>query len=42
MNWLSETEKQLDDLNAEATVNDPDKIKQRYAIFYFTCLLFMS
>ncbi|XP_062530276.1 dystonin isoform X48 [Bombyx mori] len=29
MNWLNETEEQLDQLNSEATVNDPDKIKQR-------------
>lgn len=29
MNWLKDTEKQLDDLNSESTVNDPDKIKQR-------------
>lgn len=29
MSWLKDTEKQLDDLNSEATVNDPDKIKQR-------------
>ncbi|KAL4716459.1 hypothetical protein ACJJTC_015887, partial [Scirpophaga incertulas] len=29
MNWLSETEKQLDELNKEITVNDPEKIKQR-------------
>ncbi|XP_026332684.1 uncharacterized protein LOC113239782 isoform X5 [Hyposmocoma kahamanoa] len=29
MNWLKDTEKQLDELNSEATVNDPDKIKQR-------------
>ncbi|KPJ14036.1 Microtubule-actin cross-linking factor 1 [Papilio machaon] len=29
MSWLSETEQQLDQLNSEANVNDPDKIKQR-------------
>nr|XP_034826088.1 dystonin isoform X9 [Maniola hyperantus] len=29
MNWLGETEKQLDQLNSEATVNDPEKIKLR-------------
>ncbi|KAF9423413.1 hypothetical protein HW555_001222, partial [Spodoptera exigua] len=29
MNWLNDTEEQLDTLNAEATVNDPEKIKQR-------------
>ncbi|XP_060807170.1 uncharacterized protein LOC106135826 isoform X13 [Amyelois transitella] len=29
MNWLSDTEKQLDELNSETTVNDPEKIKQR-------------
>ncbi|CAG9131638.1 unnamed protein product [Plutella xylostella] len=29
MGWLSDTEKQLDQLNAEPSVNDPDKIKQR-------------
>ncbi|XP_022818700.1 microtubule-actin cross-linking factor 1 isoform X19 [Spodoptera litura] len=29
MNWLNDTEEQLDALNAEATVNDPEKIKQR-------------
>ncbi|XP_037296445.1 microtubule-actin cross-linking factor 1 isoform X21 [Manduca sexta] len=29
MNWLNDTEQQLDELNAEATVNDPEKIKQR-------------
>nr|XP_049701447.1 dystonin isoform X43 [Helicoverpa armigera] len=29
MNWLNDTEQQLDTLNAEATVNDPEKIKQR-------------
>ncbi|KAI8432884.1 hypothetical protein MSG28_013810 [Choristoneura fumiferana] len=29
MNWLTDTEKQLDDLNVETTVNDPEKIKQR-------------
>ncbi|XP_049879738.1 microtubule-actin cross-linking factor 1 isoform X17 [Pectinophora gossypiella] len=29
MNWLNDTEKQLDELNSETTVNDPDKIKQR-------------
>lgn len=30
MSWLSDTEQQLDQLNSEANVNDPDKIKQRY------------
>ncbi|XP_047520509.1 dystonin isoform X21 [Pieris napi] len=29
MNWLNDTEQQLDQLNAEANVNDPEKIKQR-------------
>ncbi|XP_026728109.1 dystonin isoform X27 [Trichoplusia ni] len=29
MNWLNDTEEQLDQLNSEATVNDPEKIKQR-------------
>ncbi|XP_047035656.1 uncharacterized protein LOC124641568 isoform X30 [Helicoverpa zea] len=29
MNWLNDTEQQLDTFNAEATVNDPEKIKQR-------------
>ncbi|XP_075985145.1 dystonin-like protein short stop isoform X26 [Anticarsia gemmatalis] len=29
MNWLNDTEEQLDELNSEATVNDPEKIKQR-------------
>ncbi|XP_045488515.1 dystonin isoform X28 [Pieris rapae] len=29
MNWLNDTEQQLDELNAEANVNDPEKIKQR-------------
>lgn len=29
MNWLNVTEKQLDELNSESTVNDPEKIKQR-------------
>ncbi|XP_053618605.1 dystonin isoform X43 [Plodia interpunctella] len=29
MHWLSDTEKQLDELNSETTVNDPEKIKQR-------------
>ncbi|XP_063388361.1 microtubule-actin cross-linking factor 1 [Cydia fagiglandana] len=29
MNWLNDTEKQLDELNSETTVNDPEKIKQR-------------
>ncbi|RVE46942.1 hypothetical protein evm_008421 [Chilo suppressalis] len=29
MNWLSDTEQQLDELNKETTVNDPEKIKQR-------------
>ncbi|XP_052759149.1 dystonin isoform X17 [Galleria mellonella] len=29
MNWLTDTEQQLDQLNSEATVNDPEKIKQR-------------
>lgn len=29
MNWLNDTEQQLDELNQEATVNDPEKIKQR-------------
>ncbi|XP_050668124.1 dystonin isoform X26 [Leptidea sinapis] len=29
MKWLNETEKQLDTLNSEANVNDPEKIKQR-------------
>ncbi|XP_046973803.1 dystonin isoform X22 [Vanessa cardui] len=29
MNWLSETEQQLDQLNSETTVNDPEKIKLR-------------
>lgn len=29
MNWLTETEKSIDDLNKEATVNDPDKIRHR-------------
>lgn len=33
MKWLNETEEQLDQLNAEATVNDPEKIKQRYASY---------
>ncbi|XP_063629074.1 dystonin isoform X8 [Cydia splendana] len=31
MNWLNDTEKQLDELNSETTVNDPEKIKQRLA-----------
>ncbi|XP_050356015.1 dystonin isoform X22 [Nymphalis io] len=29
MNWLGETEQQLDELNSEATINDPEKIKLR-------------
>ncbi|XP_045505243.1 dystonin isoform X22 [Colias croceus] len=29
MNWLNDTEQQLDQLNSEANVNDPEKIKQR-------------
>nr|XP_026497636.1 microtubule-actin cross-linking factor 1 isoform X20 [Vanessa tameamea] len=29
MSWLSETEQQLDQLNSETTVNDPEKIKLR-------------
>ncbi|XP_044737986.1 dystonin isoform X15 [Chrysoperla carnea] len=29
MNWLTDTEKSLDELNAEIGVNDPEKIKQR-------------
>ncbi|XP_039751273.1 uncharacterized protein LOC120627239 isoform X23 [Pararge aegeria] len=29
MNWLGDTEQQLDQLNSETTVNDPDKIKLR-------------
>ncbi|CAH2057368.1 unnamed protein product, partial [Iphiclides podalirius] len=29
MNWLADTEQQLDQLNSEANVNDPEKIKQR-------------
>ncbi|XP_063369716.1 dystonin [Cydia amplana] len=29
MNWLNDTDKQLDELNSENTVNDPEKIKQR-------------
>ncbi|CAG9792786.1 unnamed protein product [Diatraea saccharalis] len=29
MNWLNDTEQQLDELNKETTVNDPEKIKQR-------------
>lgn len=30
MNWLTETEKSLDELNAEQSINDPDRIKQRF------------
>ncbi|XP_072947993.1 microtubule-actin cross-linking factor 1 isoform X4 [Epargyreus clarus] len=29
MNWLNDTEQQLDELNSEPTINDPEKIKQR-------------
>ncbi|XP_052740602.1 dystonin isoform X27 [Bicyclus anynana] len=29
MNWLGDTEQQLDQLNSETTINDPDKIKLR-------------
>lgn len=29
MNWLTETERNIDELNHEATVNDPDKIRHR-------------
>lgn len=29
MSWLNDTEQQLDELNSEASVNDPEKIKQR-------------
>ncbi|CAB3229877.1 unnamed protein product [Arctia plantaginis] len=29
MTWLNDTEQQLDELNSEASINDPEKIKQR-------------
>lgn len=29
MNWLGDTEQQLDQLNSETTINDPEKIKLR-------------